>query len=309
MGRLTLGTYGDDPTLRALIDVVPFGRPDRPIPPKRTRVIKGVIPGIGDNDRVLLWAGSILDWQDPQLLIRAVARLRETRDDVKLVFMGTRHPNPGVPPMRAVPECIALADALGVARTHVFFNDWVAYGERHEWLLEADLGVSTHRDHLETHFSFRTRMLDYFWAGLPMVATRGDVFADEIDAHGLGLTVAPGDEVALAAAIARMLDEPGLRDRCAGRVRERASVMTWNRVAIPLARFCADPRQAADRLPQTEAFHRRLRRQFRLTKWLKRTAVRAGVSDARIDQLKQTALVRHVMALRNRRAYARARRG
>jgi hypothetical protein len=85
--------------------------------------------------------------------------------------------------------------------------------------------------------------------------------------------------------------------------------MTWNTVAAPLVRFCANPRQAADRRPATEAFHRRLRSQFRLTKWLKRTAVRMGMSDARIDQLKQTALVRQAMILRNRRAYAKARRG
>ena len=309
MGRLTLGSYGDDPSLRSLIDVVPFGMPDRAAPARTRSVMKGVIPGIGRSDTVLLWAGSILDWQDPQLLIRAVARLRETRQDVKLVFMGTRHPNPAVPPMRAVPECIALAESLGVANTHVFFNDWVAYGERHEWLLEADLGVSTHRDHLETHFSFRTRMLDYFWAGLPMVATRGDVFADEIEAHGLGLTVPASDEDALVAALTTILGDADLRARCAVNVRQRAASMTWNTVAAPLVRFCANPRQAADRRPATEAFHRRLRSQFRLTKWLKRTAVRMGMSDARIDQLKQTALVRQAMILRNRRAYAKARRG
>jgi hypothetical protein len=39
------------------------------------------------------------------------------------------------------------------------------------------VGVSTHRDHLETRLSFRTRMLDYIWAGLPIVCTDGDHFA------------------------------------------------------------------------------------------------------------------------------------
>ena len=308
-GRLTLQTYGDDPSLRSLIDVVPFGLPDTPPPPKRAHVMKGVFPGIRVTDRVLLWAGSILDWQDPQLLIRAVARLSETRDDVKLVFMGTRHPNPDVPAMRAVPASRTLADALGVLDRHVFFNEWVPYAERHEWLLEADLGVSTHREHLETHFSFRTRMLDYLWTGLPIVSTTGDVFAELVEGRGLGLTVPPGDEDALVSAIARMLDEPGLRARSAEAVRATAASMTWSQVAAPLIRFCTDPRQAADRRPATEAFRKRLGRQFTFTKWLKRTAVRAGVSDARIEQLKQTRLVRELMILRNRRAHARARRG
>ena len=308
-GRLTLQTYGQDPSLRSLIDVVPFGLPDTPPPPKRRHVMKGVFPGIRVTDTVLLWAGSILDWQDPQLLIRAVARLGETRDDVKLVFMGTRHPNPAVPAMRAVPASIALAEALGVSGRHVFFNDWVPYAERHEWLLEADVGVSTHRDHLETHFSFRTRMLDYLWTGLPIVSTTGDVFAELVETRGLGLTVPPGDEDALVSALARMLDEPGLRARSAEAVRTTAASMTWSQVAAPLIRFCSDPHQAADRRPATEAFRTRLGSQFRTTKWLKRTAIRAGISEARIEQLKQTRLVRALTIWRNKRAYTRARRG
>jgi hypothetical protein len=36
--------------------------------------------------------------------------------------------------------------------------------------------VSTHYEHVETTFAFRTRILDYLWAGLPVVATGGDAF-------------------------------------------------------------------------------------------------------------------------------------
>ena len=95
-GRINPWTYGSDSTLRSLIDVVPFGLPAAP--PQRTpaAVLKGVFPGIDVNDRVLLWAGSLLDWQDPKVLVRAVASLRSRRPDVKLFFMGTRHPNPQI---------------------------------------------------------------------------------------------------------------------------------------------------------------------------------------------------------------------
>ena len=150
---------------------------------------------------MLLWAGSLLDWQDPLTLIRAVATLAARRPDVKLFFMGTKHPNPLVAPMRVVEESRALARDLGVLDRHVFFNDWVPYEQRARYLAEADLGVSTHREHLETHFAFRTRMLDYVWAGLPIVCTRGDVFADLVAARGLGAAVPPGDVDALAQAI------------------------------------------------------------------------------------------------------------
>ena len=80
----------------------------------------------------------------------------------------------------------ALADDLGLTGTHVFFHEWIDYDERQNFLLEADIGVSTHFDHVETAFSFRTRVLDYLWAGLPTVVTEGDVLAELITEHGRG---------------------------------------------------------------------------------------------------------------------------
>ncbi len=60
----------------------------------------------------------------------------------------------------------ALADELGLTGRHVFFNEeWVPYDERQNYLLDADVAVTTHFHHVETEFSFRTRVLDYLWAG------------------------------------------------------------------------------------------------------------------------------------------------
>lgn len=51
--------------------------------------------------------------------------------------------------------------------------------------MEADAGVSTHMSHVETTFSFRTRILDYLWAGRPpMVVTEGDSFAELVEREG-----------------------------------------------------------------------------------------------------------------------------
>ena len=99
----------------------------------------------------------------------------------------------------------------------MFFNEqWVAYDDRQNYLLEADIGVSTHFDHVETEFSFRTRILDYLWAGLPIVTTDGDSFADLIARTPLGLTVPPEDVDALEAALYRLLDDDELRDPMPG---------------------------------------------------------------------------------------------
>ena len=58
--------------------------------------MKGVLPGIGPSDRLLLWGGGIWNWFDPLTVIRAVGRLAEGRSDVKLLFLGLKHPSSAV---------------------------------------------------------------------------------------------------------------------------------------------------------------------------------------------------------------------
>jgi glycosyltransferase involved in cell wall biosynthesis len=305
-GRINLLTYAHDRTLRTLIDVVPFGLPNEPFEPADGNVLKGVWPGIRKRDYLLLWGGSLLDWQDPQTLVRAVAAISRRRSDVKLFFMGTRHPNPQVAPMRVVGETIALAQELGVLNTSVFFNDWVPYEDRSRYLAEADLGVSTHHDHLETRLSFRTRMLDYLWAGLPIVCTDGDVFASLVRERGLGVVVPPGDAEGLAAMTERLLDDPTERERCRSRSLEAAREFQWSRVAVPLARYCEAPWFAADRTPAPDT-GRWLGLSYRLTNWVRRAAVAAGVPSSRIEQARRFKPIRDVMSWRNRLLLARAR--
>ena len=246
LGRVSPTTYDADRTLRSLIDVVPFGISAEP-PRSAAPVLKGVVAGIAPTDKVVLWGGGIYNWFDPLTLIRAVDRLRGRRDDVRLFFLGMQHPHPDVPEMRMSLAARTLSDELGLTGTVVHFNEeWVRYDERGAYLLEADVGVSTHLDHVETAFSFRTRMLDYLWAGLPMVCTRGDVFAALVDAHGLGLTVEPGDVDGLADALERLLSDDALAARCRADVRALAPAYHWDRVLAPLVAFCRAPRRAPD---------------------------------------------------------------
>ena len=156
--------------------------------------MKGVVPGVGETDRVLLWPGGIWNWFDPVSVIDAVADLAARRDDVRLVFLGLRHPNPTVPEMYATRRAVARAEALGLRDRVVFFNEgWVPYERRGAYLLEADLGVSAHFDDLESRFAFRTRLLDCFWADLPVVTTAGDSLGDLVERRGVGRAVAPRD--------------------------------------------------------------------------------------------------------------------
>ncbi|MGC8474615.1 MAG: glycosyltransferase, partial [Candidatus Dormibacteria bacterium] len=246
-GRLNPRNWSRDPTFRQLIDVVPFGLPGAP-PPARDRGSRLPLPGVEQDDLVLLWGGGIYNWFDPLTLIQAVARVEDLSPPVKLVFMSTSHPNSGIPPkMWITKKAMDLSDQLALTGRRVFFNpEWVPYQERSRWLAASDCGVSTHFENAETHFAFRTRLLDYLWAGLPIICTKGDHFARLVEERELGWTVPPKDPEALEAAIRELARSKARREEISARVLAQARELTWERATIPLRGFAEAPFRAAD---------------------------------------------------------------
>ena len=248
LGRINFATYAQDSTLRKLIDLAPFGIASTPpLPPGSSGAIKGVIDGIGPDDTVLLWAGGVYNWFDPVTLIDAVGDLAAEMPTLRLLFMGTKHPSLDDLSTTVLREGVARATERGLLGKHVFFREgWVPYAERGAYLADADLGVSTHVLHVETAFSFRTRMLDYLWAGLPIVCTEGDEFASIVEREGLGRVVRERDRGGLAAAIRAVLADPDELARCRAAVAVTAERFRWERTLAPLVHYCADPWRAAD---------------------------------------------------------------
>jgi glycosyltransferase involved in cell wall biosynthesis len=225
---------------------VPFGTPEE-APRATARVLKGVVPGIGPDDKVVLWGGGVYNWFDPITLVRAVDRLHRRRPGTRLFFLGMAHPNPEVPEMRAARETRALCDQLGLTGRVVFFNEqWVPYEQRQNYLLESDVGVSTHHSHLETEFSFRTRIMDYLWAGLPVVTSGGDALGGLVEEAGLGRTVRPGDVEGLELALDAMLFDDKAIAVARANVTRLQPTLTWERALDPLLEFCRQPVRAPD---------------------------------------------------------------
>ena len=248
LGRVSPDVYAEDPTLRSLVAVVPFGLD--PFGPGAGPRVKGVLPGIAASDRLLLWGGGIWNWLDPLTVIRAVGRLAERRSDVKLLFLGLAHPSSAVGAMSMADRAVALAGELGLEGSSVFFNRfWVPYDERLEWFAEADFGVSAHHDSLEARLAFRTRLLDHVAAGTPVVVTRGDVLADLVEARGLGRTVGPGDVEGWVDALGELLDNVHAHTAARKAVAAAQEELAWARVVEPLAelieRVAASPRRSS----------------------------------------------------------------
>ena len=244
-GRINPFTVSEDTSIRSLIDVVAFGLPE--ISPQKTRkVIKSVWPGIKETDKVILWGGGLWPWLDPLTAIRAVAKVWTYRQDIRLVFPGTRHPNPMLGNIPSHNQAASqLAQEFNFLGRAVFFGDWIPYTDWANVLLESDLALSLHYDTLETRLAFRSRMLEYIWGSLPMVATKGDATSDLVAKYGLGMIVDYEDVDQVANAIIKLLDTPH------GRFKEQfdtaQKALSWEQAAQPLIRFCRNPRPAMDR--------------------------------------------------------------
>ncbi|MBH0122282.1 glycosyltransferase family 4 protein [Rhodococcus sp. CX] len=246
VGRVNPDTYDMDQSLRELIAVVPFGT--SPEKPARTGPgVKQRVPGIAADDKVVIWGGGLYNWFDPIIVVRAIERVSWKVPEVRMFFLGMKHPNPDIPESEISLKTRSVADELGLTGKHVFFNeDWVPYESRSNYLLDAEIGISTHFDHVETAFSFRTRILDYLWAGLPMISTEGDTFSALIARDGLGIVVPPEDVEALSDALIALLTDDSERGRIRERVEQVAQQYTWPVVLAPLLDFCRDPRRAPD---------------------------------------------------------------
>ncbi len=231
--------YDRDPSLRELIDLVPFGVPaEPPAPPSAGAGPRETIAALDTDSELALWNGGIWSWLDAASAIRAVAELAPRRPRLRLVFMGGAPDHPAA--ARSTREARELAAQLGLLGSVVHFHDtWVPYGERAAWLTQADCAISAHADHLETRFAYRTRLLDCFWAGLPVVCTSGDDLAGQVAARDLGAVAPPGEVHALASALEQVLDRG--RDSYARQLAQAAADNGWPRMAAPLARWIAAP--------------------------------------------------------------------
>jgi glycosyltransferase involved in cell wall biosynthesis len=234
-------THTKDPTLRKLIDIAPHGV--RPDPLEHTQyVVKGKYGGIKETDKLILWNGGIISWYDPATLLRAFDLVARERDDVKLLFVGSSYPGLGSMGLgQRFRETVELSRQLGLYNRNVFFDiGWVSYEEMKNYTLEADISVCTYFEGMETNFSLRTRFLDIFWAEVPLICTQGDVLAEMVDEHQLGLTVKERDVAGVAGAIRRLLDDRDYYEACKRNLHAIKGCLAWEVALEPLVRFCSD---------------------------------------------------------------------
>jgi glycosyltransferase involved in cell wall biosynthesis len=206
-------------------------------------------PQIAEEDTLVLWWGSVWRWLDAETPIRAFARLASQRSDLKLVITAGSPPNKKAGHhFDTTKEMRALADELGVlGRTVLFLDEWIPYERRHDYLREADIGLTLHRHAAEARLAARARYMDYLCAELPCVLGRGDETAEELGAGGFATLLEEPDPDALADALLALADNPDALAVARAAGHELAAERHWSAVGAKLRAALAEGASPAKR--------------------------------------------------------------
>jgi hypothetical protein len=220
--------------------VIPFGIPDPP-PPSASRPLHEHFPQLADEDTLVLWWGSVWRWLDADTAVRAFATMAASRPDIKLVITAGRPPHSGSERFyNAAAEVRALAEDLGVlGRTVLFFDEWIPYDQRHDYLREADIGLTLHRHAEEARLAARARYMDYLSAELPCVLGRGDETAEEFGAAGFATLLESPSPDDLAKALLALVDDPGKLPAARAAGHSLAAQHRWSAVGAKLSETIA----------------------------------------------------------------------
>jgi glycosyltransferase involved in cell wall biosynthesis len=221
--------------LRPLLRVVPFGVDNEPPPAPRRQPIRERFPAIRSDDVIVLWWGNVWPWFDFETALRAFREVARSRPHVKLVVTGGRPPREEARALDRTGIARDMAASMGLLGESVHFVDeWVPQTERHEYLQEADVGLTLHRDTPEKELAARGRYMDYLWAGLPCVLGAGDELADRFAAAEFASIAPPGDVDAAASALSRLVDDAELRRRAAAAAENLVPRLRWSAAVEPL---------------------------------------------------------------------------
>lgn len=217
--------------------ICPMGVDEKAPQPKKL-LLRESVKGIKEDDFVLLWTGGIWDWFDAQVVIRAMALLKK-ESRIKLVFLGTRHPNKIYKDESfETKQARELAKNLKLVNKSVFFLDgWVPYDQRAAYFKDADAAIYADKESLETRFSHRTRVLDHFWTELPTICSRGDYMSSLIERQNLGIVVNERTPEEFAEAIQTLSDNSTTYEQIKVHLHEHRNDLVWSKTLEPLVDY------------------------------------------------------------------------
>ncbi len=232
-GRLTPADIAREAEGRLLCDVAPFGVDDTP--PSGPWPFPQIPTGEAD-----VFFGGVYDWYDADLVLDAWGAVLASVPTARLLF--SENPNPASTPQTRLLEASERARCEGWLDRSVLVLPWSAHETRGGLYQGCRVAAAAQRPSLETSLSYRTRLLDFLWAGLPVVTTDGGAGARLVAETGAGRVV-PADPGAFAAALVSFLTDEAERSAASRKALEAARALRWERTLKPLLDFAREPRR------------------------------------------------------------------
>lgn len=238
VGRVNPITYSDE----NLIQIVPYGiYRDRPI--AKSSPVSAMLTN--KKSFKLLWFGGIYPWFDLTDLLRAV-KLANQKAPIELIMVGIKNP------FNQHPDFVAKYNEVMKFITDeklekiVHIADWVPFDTRADWYLDSDAVILINKVGIENTLAWRTRLVDYIWADLPVLTNGGDPLSDMLEREN-AVDILPGLEAEdLAKSLEKLVRDPRqlqtfTKNMC--KVREK---LYWDKATENLAKLVEEKYRPAD---------------------------------------------------------------
>ena len=218
LGRMTPRSYREERLVR-----VPFGIHHDEEPPTAHPPAQ---------ELRALWFGGVYPWFDASALVASVTTARDAGAEVHLTMAGAK--NPFVRHDHFVDHAEqAIEDALRSGVVDVV--PWMPYAQRGEVYAGSDVIVSLNTVGPETAFSWRTRVVDYVWSGLPLLTNGGDPLSERLIAAGAALRLPDATPAAVAEALVLLHGDRGRLSSMRAAMATQRAQLDWRTCVAELA--------------------------------------------------------------------------
>lgn len=179
------------------------------------------------EETLLSYFGLLHESKGVEVLFRALARLLEEGERVKLLMVGGKIGTSDPTTTEYAHRMEALGRELGLAE-RVLWTGYVEDEEASANLLASDICVLPYKDGISLR---RGSLMAALAHGLPIISTRPGIQVKEL-VEGENIVLVPPDDVeALVAKIQELIASEGLRRRLGERAKRLSRAFSWKRIA------------------------------------------------------------------------------
>ncbi|GFP31777.1 hypothetical protein HKBW3S42_00084 [Candidatus Hakubella thermalkaliphila] len=148
---------------------------------------------VARDDFVVLWSGGYNTWADVDTLFRALEGAMKTNPKIKFLSTGGE--------IKGQDE-VTYFHFLDLIRNsscsaNFIMKGWLPIEEARSYYLEADVGINIDQDIYEVRLGSKMRVMEWLWAGLPILSTRVCESIQILEREGVCFTFRPGDAAGL----------------------------------------------------------------------------------------------------------------